>query len=69
MADIVVFDPVHVIDRSTWAQPSLYSEGIVHVLVNGGFALKDGEMTGETHGAFLPLSQRGPAAVAEGPAR
>ena len=57
VADITIFDPANVIDRSTWAQPSLFSEGIVHVLVNGGFALRDGEMTGETHGRFLPLSR------------
>ena len=58
-ADLTVFDPDSIIDRSTWAEPSLFSEGVVHVLVNGGFALRDGEMTGETHGVFLPFRSAG----------
>lgn len=34
-ADIVVFDPARVIDRSTYQQQALAPDGIVHVLVNG----------------------------------
>ena len=34
-ADLVVFDPVRVNDRSTYGQPALAPEGIAHVLVNG----------------------------------
>jgi N-acyl-D-aspartate/D-glutamate deacylase len=41
-ADITVFDPAHVIDRATFENPALYSEGIPYVLVNGAFAVKDG---------------------------
>ena len=55
VADITVFNPETIVDRSTWADPSLLSEGVVHVLINGGFALRDSEMTGETHGVFLPF--------------
>lgn len=39
-ADIVVFDPARVIDRATFEKPAQYSEGIVHVLVNGTFVLR-----------------------------
>jgi N-acyl-D-aspartate/D-glutamate deacylase len=39
-ADLVVFDPARVIDRSTFEQPAQYSDGIVHVLVNGTFVVK-----------------------------
>jgi N-acyl-D-aspartate/D-glutamate deacylase len=58
-ADITVFNPETVIDRSTWKEPALFSEGIVHVLVNGRLALENGKMTGETSGAFLRFSGKG----------
>ncbi len=53
-ADITVFDPARVIDRSTWRDPSLLSEGIVHVIVGGQRALADGTVTGVLAGQFLP---------------
>lgn len=49
VADVVVFDPATVIDRATYENPAVLSEGIRHVLVNGTVALKDGATTG-THG-------------------
>ena len=52
-ADITVFDPAAVIDRATYEEPALPSEGVRHVLVNGGFALRDGTPTGERHGRAL----------------
>ena len=39
-ADLVVFDPVRVIDRATFEQPAQYSDGIVHVMVNGTFVVR-----------------------------
>lgn len=57
VADIAIFDPKTIIDRSTWDEPGLYSEGVVHVLVNGVFVLKDGKMTGEAPGVFVPRSK------------
>jgi N-acyl-D-aspartate/D-glutamate deacylase len=53
-ADITVFDPETVIDRSTWREPSLYSEGIIHVLVEGVPVLENGRMTGALPGRFMP---------------
>ena len=39
-ADVVVFDPKTVIDRATFEKPTQYSEGIIHVLVNGSFVVR-----------------------------
>lgn len=52
-ADIVVFDPATVIDRATYEEPALPSEGIRHVLVNGQVALADGTATGIRGGRAL----------------
>ncbi len=43
-ADIVVFDSETVIDRATFAEPALPSKGIPHVLVDGVFVVRDGEL-------------------------
>jgi N-acyl-D-aspartate/D-glutamate deacylase len=40
-ADLTVFDPERVIDRATYEAPAEPSEGIVHVLVNGVFIVRD----------------------------
>jgi len=40
-ADIAIFDPATVIDRSTYQNPAQYSTGIKHVLVNGVVVVKD----------------------------
>ncbi len=50
-ADIVVFDPNTIIDRATYDDPALPSEGVKHVFVNGKVALKDGVATGNKPGA------------------
>ncbi len=43
-ADITVFDPAKVIDRATFEAPTTPSAGIPHVLVNGIFVVRDGEL-------------------------
>ncbi len=52
-ADVVVFDPETVIDRSTYLEPFRYSEGIECVLVNGRSVLEHGKSTGERPGRAL----------------
>jgi len=42
-ADLVVFNPKTVIDKSTFQDPHQYPEGIRHVFVNGEAAIADGE--------------------------
>jgi N-acyl-D-amino-acid deacylase len=60
-ADITVFDPNTVIDRATYEQPALASEGIAHVLVNGTIALRDGKSTGQRAGAALVRTRHMPS--------
>lgn len=43
-ADITIFDPAQVIDRATFEAPTTPSAGIPHVLVNGTFVVRDGEL-------------------------
>lgn len=52
-ADIAIFDPAKVQDHSVPDNPHQFSEGMVHVFVNGTQVLKDGEHTGEMPGRFV----------------
>jgi N-acyl-D-amino-acid deacylase len=52
-ADVTIFDPEKVIDRSTYENPFQYSEGIEYVIVNGKLALDKGQPTGEKGGRAL----------------
>jgi N-acyl-D-amino-acid deacylase len=52
-ADLAVFDPVLVVDRSTYAEGRRLAEGVRHVFVNGVPVLLDGEPTGATPGRAL----------------
>ncbi|TET88445.1 MAG: D-glutamate deacylase [Desulfobacteraceae bacterium] len=45
-ADITIFNPERIIDRSTFREPARYSEGIKYVLVNGVLVVKDGKIRG-----------------------
>ena len=45
-ADITIFDPNTVIDKSTFEKGLAFSEGIEYVMVNGVFALKNGKTVG-----------------------
>ncbi len=52
-ADVVVFDLAKVRDVAEYTDPHHYSEGMVHVFVNGGAAVRDGAFTGERTGRVL----------------
>ena len=52
-ADVAIFDPATIIDRSDWDHPQRFSVGVIHVLVNGVRVLRDGEMTGEAPGEVV----------------
>jgi len=52
-ADIVVFDPQTIKDTATFFKPHQYAQGIEYVLVNGKFALSQGELTWERSGRVL----------------
>ena len=52
-ADITVFDPATVTDRSTFTDPHHYSEGIRFVLVNGVLVVDKGTLTGARPGQVL----------------
>ena len=47
-ADLAVFDPAKVIDRSTYEDPTKMSEGFVHVLVNGVPVVREGQLRTES---------------------
>ncbi|MEQ8310176.1 MAG: D-aminoacylase [Sphingopyxis sp.] len=49
-ADIVVFDPTTIGDRSTFEEPHQYSVGVRDVFVNGVAVLQGGEHSGATPG-------------------
>lgn len=52
-ADLVVFDPETVSDRSTYTDPHQYPAGISWVLVNGQVAVENGETAGKTAGRLI----------------
>jgi N-acyl-D-aspartate/D-glutamate deacylase len=43
-ADVVVFDPAAITDRSSYADSTRPSAGIQHVLVNGAFVVRDADI-------------------------
>ncbi|HKU14363.1 MAG TPA: D-aminoacylase [Steroidobacteraceae bacterium] len=53
-ADLVLFDPATVLDRSTFAEPTLRPVGIERVFVNGVAVWSEGKATGERPGRVLP---------------
>ena len=52
-ADLVLFDPALVMDRSTPEEPALLSEGIAAVWVNGELVFGNGRSTDARPGVFL----------------
>ncbi len=60
-ADITVFDAATIIDHATYEQPTLHSDGVRDVLVNGRLALRDGKSTGEKSGLVLSRGEHMPS--------
>jgi N-acyl-D-aspartate/D-glutamate deacylase len=52
-ADIVVFDLTRLRDTATYQEPHQLAEGMVHVIVNGRFAIDDGVFSDTLHGRVL----------------
>ncbi len=52
-ADVIIFDPNQVIDRSTMTQPGIEPVGVQYVFVNGGAVVAEGKVTGERTGSVL----------------
>ncbi|MBC7800617.1 MAG: amidohydrolase family protein, partial [Gemmatimonadaceae bacterium] len=52
-ADLVLFDPATVVDRATYAKPTLTSLGIQQVWANGERTLGEGGLTGAAPGRFI----------------
>jgi N-acyl-D-amino-acid deacylase len=52
-ADVVVFDLAEVRDMATYENPHQVARGMVHVLVNGKLAWRDGGAVTERHGTVL----------------
>lgn len=52
-ADITIFDPEHIVDRSTFEEPHQFSEGVRYLLVNGTLVLDEGRHTTEMPGRVL----------------
>ena len=52
-ADVVVFDPETIADRSTYAEGKRVAVGVEHVLVNGEPVLLNGERTRSLPGMGL----------------
>ncbi len=54
-ADIVIFDPLTIIDKATYEPEGCLNppEGLPHVIVNGVLVVKDGELTGQKTGETI----------------
>ena len=52
-ADITVFDKSLIESHCSAKTPRAYASGIAHVLVNGGFAMKNGQRCDSDYGRVL----------------
>jgi N-acyl-D-amino-acid deacylase len=58
-ADLVLFDPNQIVDRSTFSEPELIAEGVKRVFVNGVEIWANGRATGDTPGKALRSVHKG----------
>jgi len=52
-ADVVIFDPARIADRSTYEEPHCYATGVSTVLVNGEVTIDGGDHTGALSGRVI----------------
>ena len=52
-ADVVVFDPARIADRSTYEEPHRYAAGVSTVVVNGQVVVDGGDHTGALPGRVI----------------
>ena len=52
-ADILIFDPAKVIEKSTYVEPHQHAEGMTYVLVNGVVVVDNGKFTDNLPGRVL----------------
>ena len=57
-ADLVIFDPKTISDKSTFTDPHHYSEGIVFLFVNGEHVIENGEYNGTLAGKTLRMNRK-----------
>jgi N-acyl-D-amino-acid deacylase len=55
-ADVTVFDPATLADRSTWENGRVAPSGVTHVLVDGEPVVRDGQPTGSLPGRIVRRS-------------
>ncbi|MFX0082125.1 MAG: amidohydrolase family protein [Candidatus Hodarchaeota archaeon] len=55
-ADVTIFDSDSIIDKATYENPRLYSEGVEYVFVNGKPAVNKGNFTGSLSGVPIKRS-------------
>ena len=48
-ADLAIFDPQTISDRSTFKEPAIESAGVRFVIVNGVMVVKDGQLQANVH--------------------
>jgi N-acyl-D-aspartate/D-glutamate deacylase len=53
VADIVVFDREHIVDKATFTDPHHYAEGVVHLFVGGTAVLDSLKLTGQRPGIAI----------------
>ena len=53
IADIAIIDPNRFTDRATYEDPLRLSEGVIHLLVNGTFAIQDEVITDDRAGKVI----------------
>ena len=59
-ADITIFNPKTIKDKSSFKKPRKYPKGIEHVIINGEIAVKNGEYTKQKPGKILKNKRNQP---------